>query len=196
MEMLTFSQQENLPLSLGPESREPGTAEVRKAVLGLASSDVGIREALSGYLQDASMLPEAAATVHAALREAGNEASQEAVEVALEAIAAELQPQEPEPTPEPSAEASDGDSEVMHIVTLLEDLDRLGVQLRCGRREDRLNVTPRSVLEAKHVASIRAWKREIIELLRDYELQETGVLQDERQVFEEFRRVKAAREAG
>ena len=56
-----------------------------------------------------------------------------------------------------------------------------------------MHVTPRDVLEAKHVAAVRKHKQDIIDLLRDHELEVTGVLQTERQVVEEFRRVKAAR---
>lgn len=201
MEVLAFARQEdNRQPELGEvsTSRQLDGTEVRAAILDLAAGSGGTQDVLQGYIAGATLAEETAATVHAALREAGHQVSREAVEEALREIASELGSSEPEPEPAPEApaEAPSSGTEVMPIVDLLEELADLDVQLRCGRREDRLHVTPRSALSAEHVAAIQTWRREIIELLRDYELQETGVLQDERQVFEEFRRVKAAREAG
>jgi hypothetical protein len=83
----------------------------------------------------------------------------------------------------------------MNIVTLLEELDRRGVVLRVGRTEDRLNATPRGVLDETLVAALREHKQDLIQLVRDHEeLQQTGVLQNEHQVLEEFREVSQRRE--
>lgn len=84
----------------------------------------------------------------------------------------------------------------MNIVDLLRELDRRGVVLRVGRTEDRLNATPRRALDGNLVAALRKHKQDLIQLVRDHEkLQRTGVLQNEQQVFEEFREVSQRRES-
>lgn len=85
----------------------------------------------------------------------------------------------------------------MRIVALLEELDRRGAVLRVGRSDNRLNVTPRSVLDQDLIAALREHKQELIQLVRNHEqLQRTGELQNEIQVLEEFREVGKGRRAG
>lgn len=86
-------------------------------------------------------------------------------------------------------------SEPMNIVTLLEELDRRGVVLRVGRSEDRLNATPRKSLTPELIESLQEHKQDLIQLVRDHEqLQQTGVLQNDQQVLEEFREASRRRE--
>ncbi len=79
----------------------------------------------------------------------------------------------------------------MDVRDLLIELARRGVTLRCGRTEDRLNAKPTSTLTPELVAAIRERKAEIIRVMRadeqDRRLEETGVIQSERQVFEMVR---------
>lgn len=214
MEMLAFAQGDDMQPELGAATdHQLDGDDLRAAILDLAAGSGSTQDALQGYIAGTTPAEEAVTTVHAALAKG---ASREAVEAALREIVSELGIAAPEPEADPkgSAEANveteledeplpgaapdtpGGGAPVMHIVTLLEELAELGVQLRCGRREDRLHTTPRSALEARHIAAIRHHKQDIIDLLRGYELEQTGILQNERQVFDEFRRVKAARAAG
>jgi hypothetical protein len=73
----------------------------------------------------------------------------------------------------------------VHIGELLYRIAEQGVNLRCGRTEDRLHFTPAGALPAELVTELRARKREVIQVLReDEEYRRTGILQCKRQVFE------------
>ena len=82
----------------------------------------------------------------------------------------------------------------MHVEELLCQIAEQGVTLRCGRTEDRLSYSPAGALPPGLVAEIKEHKAEIIALMREDErrredrrLEETGVIQSERQVFEMVR---------
>jgi hypothetical protein len=79
----------------------------------------------------------------------------------------------------------------MHVRDLLIEIAECGITLRCGRTEDRLNAKPTASLTPKLIAEIKEHKAEIIAFMREDErrreerrLEETGVIQNERQVFE------------
>src|SRR5829696_9552021 len=79
----------------------------------------------------------------------------------------------------------------MHLRDLLIEIAERGITLRCGRTEDRLNAKPTAALTPRFIAKIKEHKAEIIALMREDErrredrrLEETGVIQCERQVFE------------
>ena len=79
----------------------------------------------------------------------------------------------------------------MHLRDLLIEIAERGITVRCGRTEDRLNAQPTAALTPRFIAEIKEHKAEIIALMREDErrredrrLEETGVIQCERQVFE------------
>ena len=79
----------------------------------------------------------------------------------------------------------------MHVRDLLVEIAKRGITLTCGRIEDRLNAKPMSALTPELMDEIREHKGEIIEIMREDErkredraLEETGIIQSERQVFE------------
>jgi hypothetical protein len=79
----------------------------------------------------------------------------------------------------------------MRVRDLLIEIAECGITLRCGRTEDRLNAKPTATLTPKLTAEIKEHKAEIIALMREDErrredrrLEETGLIQSERQVFE------------
>jgi hypothetical protein len=79
----------------------------------------------------------------------------------------------------------------MDVRDLLVEIAERGITLTCGRTEDRLNAKPTSVLTPELIAEIKEHKGEIIEIMREDErkredraLEETGIIQGERQVFE------------
>jgi len=78
----------------------------------------------------------------------------------------------------------------MHVRDLLIEIAERGITLRCGRTEDRLNAKPTAALTPKLIAEIKEHKDEIIALMREDErrredrlLEETELIQSERQVF-------------
>jgi TubC N-terminal docking domain len=78
----------------------------------------------------------------------------------------------------------------MHVRDLLIEIAERGITLTCGRTEDRLNAKPTSAVTPELIAEIKEHKGEIIELMREDErkledraLEETGIIQSERQVF-------------
>jgi len=79
----------------------------------------------------------------------------------------------------------------MYLQNLLTEIAERGITLRCGRTEDRLNAKPTAALTPKLIAEIKEHKAEIIALVREDErrredrrLEETDVIQCDRQVFE------------
>ena len=73
----------------------------------------------------------------------------------------------------------------------LTEIAERGITLTCGRTGDRLNAKPTAALTPILIAEITEHKRQIIEIMRecqrkreDRALEETGVVQSERQVFE------------
>jgi len=79
----------------------------------------------------------------------------------------------------------------MHVRHLLIEIAERGITLTCGRTEDRLNAKPTRALTPELMDEIKEHKGEIIELMREDErrredraLEETGIIQSERQVFE------------
>ena len=82
----------------------------------------------------------------------------------------------------------------MHVRDLLIEIAERGTTLTCGRTEDCLNAKPTSALTPELIAQIKERKAEIIALMReddrrreDRRLEETGVIQSTRQVFETAR---------
>jgi hypothetical protein len=82
-----------------------------------------------------------------------------------------------------------------HVGDLLIEVAERGIELRCGRNGDRLNARPTAALTPELMAEIREHKEEIIEIMRkdqrkreDRALEETGMVQSERQVFEMARK--------
>src|SRR5919112_1893664 len=78
----------------------------------------------------------------------------------------------------------------MHVRDLLIEIAERGITLTCGRSEDRLNAKPTNALTPELIAEIKEHKGEIIEIMREDErkredrvLEETGIIQSERQVF-------------
>ena len=60
-----------------------------------------------------------------------------------------------------------------------------GVTLRCGLNEDRLHYSPPGALPPDIVAELKARKEEVLQILReDYEFERTGIIQEERHVFD------------
>ena len=84
----------------------------------------------------------------------------------------------------------------MRVGDLLAEIAERGITLTCcGRTGDRLNAKPTAALTPLLIAEITEHKTEIIEILRerrrkreDRALEETGVVQSERQVFDMARR--------
>jgi len=79
----------------------------------------------------------------------------------------------------------------MHVRDLLIEIAEREITLTCGRTEDRLNAKPTSALTPELMDEIKEHKAEIIALMREDErrredrrLEETGVIQSKRQVFE------------
>jgi hypothetical protein len=73
----------------------------------------------------------------------------------------------------------------MRVRDLLLELSERGITLRCGRTEDRLNARPTAALTPELIAEIKEHKAEIIAVMReDGRLEETGMIQSGRQVFE------------
>jgi hypothetical protein len=76
----------------------------------------------------------------------------------------------------------------MSVQELLTQIKRHGVCLRIGRFEDRLHYFPAGSLTTELVAELKEHKAEIIRVVREEEedrlLEETGIIQSERQVFE------------
>ncbi|CAA9302824.1 MAG: hypothetical protein AVDCRST_MAG93-4721 [uncultured Chloroflexia bacterium] len=79
----------------------------------------------------------------------------------------------------------------MNVRDLLIEIAERGITLACGRTEDRLNAKPTAALTSELIAQIREHKQEIIEIMREDErrredrlLEQTGIIQSERQVFE------------
>ena len=78
----------------------------------------------------------------------------------------------------------------MHVRDLLIEIAERGITLTCGRTEDRLNAKPTRALTPELMDEIKEHKGEIIETIREDErrredraLEETGIIQSERQVF-------------
>lgn len=84
------------------------------------------------------------------------------------------------------------------IIGLAAELERCGVWLRYSPSEDRLYHSPASRVSPELAERIRANRDALVRMLiEDEELRRTGVLQSERQVFEEFRDVgKGVRSKG
>jgi hypothetical protein len=83
----------------------------------------------------------------------------------------------------------------MRVRDLLTEIAERGITLTCGRTGDRLNAKPTAALTPLLMAEITEHKTEIIEIMRerqrkreDRALEETGVIQSERQVFDMARR--------
>jgi hypothetical protein len=79
----------------------------------------------------------------------------------------------------------------MHVRDLLIEIAERGITLTCGSIENRLNAKPTKALTPMLIAEIKEHKAEIIALMHEDErrredrrLQESGVIQSERQVFE------------
>jgi hypothetical protein len=73
----------------------------------------------------------------------------------------------------------------MVVGDLLRELDERGACLRCGRSEDWLQYGPPGALPSALVAELKARREEVIRILReDDELERTGIIQVERQVFD------------
>jgi len=79
----------------------------------------------------------------------------------------------------------------MYVRDLLIEIAERGITLTCGRTEDRLNAKPTAALTLELIAEIKEHKAEIIALMREDEcrredcrLEETGVIQSTRQVFD------------
>ena len=79
----------------------------------------------------------------------------------------------------------------MYMYDLLIEIAERGITLTCGRTEERLNAKATAALTPELIAEIKEHKQEIIALMREYErrredkrLEETGLIQSERQVFE------------
>jgi len=79
----------------------------------------------------------------------------------------------------------------MRVGDLLTEIAERGITLTCGRTGDRLNAKPTAALTPVLIAEITEHKTEIIEILRerrrkreDRALEQTGIVQSERQVFE------------
>ena len=79
----------------------------------------------------------------------------------------------------------------MHVRDLLIEIAERGITLTCGRTENRLNAKPTGVLTPELMDEIKEHKVEIIDIMREDErkredraLEETGIIQSERQVFE------------
>ena len=79
----------------------------------------------------------------------------------------------------------------MDVRDLLIEIAERGITLRCGRTEDCLNAKPTAALTPKLIVEIEEHKAEIIALIREDErrredrrLEETDLIQSERQVFE------------
>jgi len=76
----------------------------------------------------------------------------------------------------------------MHVRDLLSKIAERGITLTCEHTEDRLNAKPASVLTPELIAEIKEHKTEIIRIMREDEedrlLEETGIIQSKRQVFE------------
>ncbi len=73
----------------------------------------------------------------------------------------------------------------MHVRDVLFEVAERGITLTCGRTEDRLNAKPTAALTSELIAELKEHRAEIIEAMREDErLEETGVIQSERQVFE------------
>ena len=88
----------------------------------------------------------------------------------------------------------------MHVRDLLAEMAERGITLTCGRTGERLNAKPTAALTPVLIAEIKEHKTEIIEVMRerqrkreDRALEETGVVQSERQVFDMARRYFGAR---
>ena len=88
----------------------------------------------------------------------------------------------------------------MHVRDLLTEIAERGITLTCGLTGDRLNAKPTAALTPVLIAEITEHKTEIIEILRecrrkreDWVLEETGIVQSERQVFDMARRYFGAR---
>jgi hypothetical protein len=82
----------------------------------------------------------------------------------------------------------------MRLYDLLIEIAERGITLTSGRTEERLNAKPTAALTPELIAEIKEHKQEIIALMREYErrrederLEETGLIQSERQVFERAR---------
>jgi hypothetical protein len=68
---------------------------------------------------------------------------------------------------------------------LLSQIDEYGATLRCGHTEDWLYYTPAGALPPELVDELKAYKQEVIRILReDEEFERTGLIQSERQVFD------------
>ena len=73
----------------------------------------------------------------------------------------------------------------MRVGELLFRIAEHDVTLRCGRTEDRLHYAPAGALSDELVGELKEHKMEIIQILReDEEYRRTGILQNERQVFD------------
>ena len=79
----------------------------------------------------------------------------------------------------------------MNVRDLLNEVAERGITLTCGRTEDRLKAKPTTSLTPELITEIKEHKAEIIEIMREDErrredrrLEETGVIQSKRQVFE------------
>jgi len=76
----------------------------------------------------------------------------------------------------------------MHVRDLLIEIAERAITLTCGRIEDRLNAKPTGALTPELIAEIKEHKAEIIRIMREDEedrlLEETGIIQSQRQVFE------------
>ena len=91
----------------------------------------------------------------------------------------------------------------MHVRDLLIEIAERGITLTCGRTEDCLNAKPTSALTPELIAQIKERKAEIIALMReddrrreDRRLEETGVIQSTRQVFETARALFSEQDQG
>jgi hypothetical protein len=73
----------------------------------------------------------------------------------------------------------------MVVGELLYQIDQAGVMLSYFADEDRLNAKPTTALTPELVDEIREHKMEIIRIMReDEEMNRTGIIQSERQVFD------------
>jgi hypothetical protein len=88
----------------------------------------------------------------------------------------------------------------MRVGDLLTEIAERGITLTCARTGDRLNAKPTAALTPQVIAEITEHKTEIIEIMRerqrereDRALEETGIVQSERQVFDMARRYFGAR---
>ena len=73
----------------------------------------------------------------------------------------------------------------MHLGDLLYEISKRGITLTCGHTEDRLNAKPTAALTAELIEEIKKHKNELIQIVReDEEMRRTGIVQNERQVFE------------